>query len=186
MVAFWLCKPGRGAAGFPAIDAVCRVSEDVALDATGNLFGSGFDFAAAALGDERILGRDRPGSAPSTAARDRPARAAAGRKSIRRGTLPSSDWQIMCADVRRFLEWIAGLEGRCDLVFVDAPCTGTGTWRRNPDAKWRMRPGALAIRIAEQAEALEEAVRFVKPRGAFSMSLVPFCARKTKIGSRLF
>jgi 16S rRNA (cytosine967-C5)-methyltransferase len=60
---------------------------------------------------------------------------------------------------------LAALEGRCDLVFVDAPCTGTGTWRRNPDAKWRMRPGALAIRIAEQSQALEEAARFVKPRG---------------------
>jgi 16S rRNA (cytosine967-C5)-methyltransferase len=60
---------------------------------------------------------------------------------------------------------LASLKGRCDLVFVDAPCTGTGTWRRNPDAKWRMRPGALAIRITEQAEALEEAARFVKPRG---------------------
>jgi 16S rRNA (cytosine967-C5)-methyltransferase len=60
---------------------------------------------------------------------------------------------------------LAGLEGRCDLVFVDAPCTGTGTWRRNPDAKWRIRPGALAIRIAEQNRALEEAARFVKQRG---------------------
>src|SRR3984893_8405477 len=60
---------------------------------------------------------------------------------------------------------LAGLEGRCDLVFVDAPCTGTGTWRRNPDAKWRIRPGALAIRVAEQDQALEEAARFVKPRG---------------------
>jgi 16S rRNA (cytosine967-C5)-methyltransferase len=58
-----------------------------------------------------------------------------------------------------------GLEGRCDLVFVDAPCTGTGTWRRSPDAKWRIRPGALAIRSAEQDRALEEAARFVKPRG---------------------
>ncbi len=60
---------------------------------------------------------------------------------------------------------LAGLEGRCDLVFVDAPCTGTGTWRRNPDAKWRIRPGALPIRITEQDRALEEAARFVKPRG---------------------
>jgi 16S rRNA (cytosine967-C5)-methyltransferase len=60
---------------------------------------------------------------------------------------------------------LADLEGRCDLVFVDAPCTGTGTWRRNPDAKWRIRLGALAIRIAEQDHALAEATRFVKPRG---------------------
>ena len=60
---------------------------------------------------------------------------------------------------------LAGLEGRCDLVFVDAPCTGTGTWRRNPDAKWRIRPGALAIRIAQQDRALDEAARFVTPRG---------------------
>ncbi len=57
------------------------------------------------------------------------------------------------------------LEGRCDLVFVDAPCTGTGAWRRNPDAKWRIRPGALEIRIAEQDQALEAAARFVKPGG---------------------
>ncbi len=60
---------------------------------------------------------------------------------------------------------LAGLEGRCDLVFVDAPCTGTGTWRRNPDAKWRIRPGALEIRIAEQNQALEDAARFAKPGG---------------------
>jgi 16S rRNA (cytosine967-C5)-methyltransferase len=60
---------------------------------------------------------------------------------------------------------LAGLEGRCDLVFVDAPCTGTGTWRRNPDAKWRIRPGALAVRIAEQDQLLMKAAGFVKPQG---------------------
>ncbi|HEX3497230.1 MAG TPA: RsmB/NOP family class I SAM-dependent RNA methyltransferase [Methylocella sp.] len=60
---------------------------------------------------------------------------------------------------------LGGLEERCDLVYVDAPCTGTGTWRRSPDAKWRIRPGALATRIEEQDLALEEAARFVKPRG---------------------
>ncbi|MGA7199676.1 RsmB/NOP family class I SAM-dependent RNA methyltransferase [Roseiarcus sp.] len=60
---------------------------------------------------------------------------------------------------------LADLEGRCDLVMIDAPCTGSGAWRRNPDAKWRMRPGALEQRIKDQDEALESAMRFVKPGG---------------------
>jgi 16S rRNA (cytosine967-C5)-methyltransferase len=57
------------------------------------------------------------------------------------------------------------LAGRMDLVLVDAPCTGTGVWRRHPDAKWRMRPGALDIRVKEQAALLDQAARFVKPGG---------------------
>ena len=60
---------------------------------------------------------------------------------------------------------LADLEGRCDLVMIDAPCTGSGAWRRNPDAKWRMRPGALEQRMKDQDEALEQALRFVKHGG---------------------
>ena len=50
-------------------------------------------------------------------------------------------------------------------MFVDAPCSGSGAWRRSPDAKWRMRPGALEQRIKDQIEILESAARFVKPGG---------------------
>lgn len=62
-------------------------------------------------------------------------------------------------------EPLADVEGQADLVLVDAPCTGSGTWRRNPDAKWRVRPGALAERIKDQAEVLARASRLVKPGG---------------------
>jgi 16S rRNA (cytosine967-C5)-methyltransferase len=57
------------------------------------------------------------------------------------------------------------LGGRADLVLIDAPCTGVGAWRRNPDAKWRVRPGALEQRMKDQAEALDRAAPLVKPGG---------------------
>jgi 16S rRNA (cytosine967-C5)-methyltransferase len=68
------------------------------------------------------------------------------------------------------------LAGRMDRVLIDAPCTGVGTWRRRPDAKWRVSERALADRRAEQFALLEEAVRFLKPGGAIAYvtcSLLP-------------
>src|SRR5471030_2900150 len=60
---------------------------------------------------------------------------------------------------------LADLAGRMDLVLIDAPCTGIGTWRRNPDAKWRLRPGAIEQRCKEQIAVLDQAVGLVKPGG---------------------
>jgi 16S rRNA (cytosine967-C5)-methyltransferase len=75
---------------------------------------------------------------------------------------------VKCVDVRTPAgpaDPIADLAVTADLVLIDAPCTGTGTWRRNPDAKWRTRPGALEQRNKEQAEVLDRAAALVKPGG---------------------
>ena len=62
-------------------------------------------------------------------------------------------------------EALETLRAGMDLVFVDAPCTGTGTWRRRPDSKWRVKPKQLETRIAQQDEVLAKAADFVKPGG---------------------
>ena len=71
---------------------------------------------------------------------------------------------------------LADFDGDADRVLVDAPCTGTGTWRRNPDAKWRLRPGSLSARVAEQAAVLDRAGVLVRPGGRITYvtcSLLP-------------
>ena len=60
---------------------------------------------------------------------------------------------------------LSDLRGEMDRVMVDAPCTGTGTWRRRPDIKWRRTEHALADRRTEQAAILRDAADFVKSGG---------------------
>src|SRR5690606_1922390 len=57
------------------------------------------------------------------------------------------------------------LKGKLDRVVVDAPCTGTGTWRRQPTTKWKLTPEQLATRVAEQKAILADAATFLKPGG---------------------
>lgn len=63
---------------------------------------------------------------------------------------------------------LADLEGRMDLVLIDAPCTGSGTWRRRPDAKWRLTERQLDVRLREQAAILDNAARYVKAGGSIA------------------
>lgn len=66
--------------------------------------------------------------------------------------------------------------GRADRVLVDAPCSGTGTWRRQPDARWRITEEKLQRHIAAQRDILESAMRFLKPGGTLlyvTCSLLP-------------
>jgi 16S rRNA (cytosine967-C5)-methyltransferase len=62
-------------------------------------------------------------------------------------------------------KWVKHHKGGFDRVFADVPCLGTGTWRRNPDAKWRMRPEDLAELVERQQLILRSAARLVRPGG---------------------
>lgn len=68
-------------------------------------------------------------------------------------------------DPGRELSALADLEGAADLVLVDAPCTGSGTWRRNPELRWRLTPARIDALVALQARLLALGAQLVKPGG---------------------
>jgi 16S rRNA (cytosine967-C5)-methyltransferase len=61
--------------------------------------------------------------------------------------------------------WVKRHAGSFDKVLIDAPCSGAGTWRRNPDAKWRLKPSDLAELVDLQKRILESAARLVRAGG---------------------
>jgi 16S rRNA (cytosine967-C5)-methyltransferase len=68
-------------------------------------------------------------------------------------------------DPNREAEALADLMGQMDCVLVDAPCSGTGTWRRNPEARWRLTPERLARLTALQARLIGLGAALVRPGG---------------------
>ncbi|MBP6547108.1 MAG: RsmB/NOP family class I SAM-dependent RNA methyltransferase [Phenylobacterium sp.] len=60
---------------------------------------------------------------------------------------------------------LRGLAAKMDVVFIDAPCSGSGAWRRHPDTKWRLSEETFARRQADQDAVLDMGATFVKPGG---------------------
>lgn len=68
-------------------------------------------------------------------------------------------------DPARELEALADWRGKADAVMIDAPCSGTGTWRRNPEARWRLSPAAIARYAKAQAHVLGVGAELVRRGG---------------------
>jgi 16S rRNA (cytosine967-C5)-methyltransferase len=73
--------------------------------------------------------------------------------------------ETLLLDGGRESEALAPLAGGADCVLVDAPCTGMGTWRRNPEARWRLSPEMLTRAVGQQARILDLAAPLVKRGG---------------------
>jgi 16S rRNA (cytosine967-C5)-methyltransferase len=73
--------------------------------------------------------------------------------------------ETLLLDPGREAEALAPWAGRADAVLVDAPCSGVGTWRRNPEARWRLTEAQLRRLTALQARLLDVAAALVRPGG---------------------
>lgn len=81
-----------------------------------------------------------------------------------RATRAGADFvETVLLDPGKEIAKLADLAGKCDLVLVDAPCSGTGTWRRNPETRWRLTPARLKRVVEEQARLLRIAAKMVAP-----------------------
>jgi 16S rRNA (cytosine967-C5)-methyltransferase len=73
---------------------------------------------------------------------------------------------------------LADWNGSADIVLVDAPCSGSGTWRRNPEARWRLTPERLDRLVAAQARLLDIAAALAKPGGALVYAVCSILGRE--------
>lgn len=85
---------------------------------------------------------------------------------------------VRLLDGGREADQMADWNGQADVVLVDAPCSGSGTWRRNPEGRWRLTPGRLDRVAALQARLFDLAAPLVKPGGTLVYAVCSLLARE--------
>ena len=140
-------------AGSQLISAACGVAPGMTvIDLCAGAGGKTLALAAAMQGQGRLIAAD---TIRSRLARLNPRAERAGATFI----------ETLLLDQGHEERALERLGGRADVVLVDAPCSGTGTWRRNPEARWRLTPARLDRLVGEQARILDFAAPLVAPGG---------------------
>ncbi len=139
-------------------------SGEQVLDLCAGAGGKTLALAAAMQGRGRLVACDvRVGRSRRAAVRRR----RAGAHNIEERTLVSESDR-----------WLTRQQGRFDRVLVDAPCSGIGSWRRNPDARWRLTSGEVAELVALQRRLLRAASRLLRPGGRLLYAVCTWLPRE--------
>ena len=140
-------------AGSQLISAACQVAPGMTvIDLCAGAGGKTLALAAAMGGQGRLIAAD---TIRSRLARLSPRAERAGATFI----------ETLLLDQGHEARALDSLKAQADVVLVDAPCSGTGTWRRNPEARWRLTPARLERLVREQARILDFAAPLVAPGG---------------------
>ena len=136
--------------GSQLIALACATSGGVVVDLCAGAGGKALAIAAA-FPDAQIIACDT----------NRQRLSQLGPRALRAG----ADITVRLLDAGREEAMLADLGGQADVVLVDAPCSGSGTWRRSPEGRWRLTPERLDRVVALQAKLLDLAAPLVKPGG---------------------
>ena len=135
-----------------ACEAVHAMPGETVIDLCAGAGGKTLALAAAMRNEGQIVAADT----------DRGRLSRLGPRAERAG---ASNIQTVLLDPGRELEMLEGWRKEADAVLVDAPCSGTGTWRRNPEARWRLTEAQLTGYVQTQDRLLDIAAELVKPGG---------------------
>jgi 16S rRNA (cytosine967-C5)-methyltransferase len=138
--------------GSPLIALACQPQDGMRI----------LDLCAGAGGKSLALAAAAPGAEFIASDTNRQRLAQLSPRAERAGTAIAT----RLLDGGRELTQLADLEDQCDVVLVDAPCSGSGTWRRNPEGRWRLTPERLDRLVKLQARLLDIAAPLVRPGGA--------------------
>jgi 16S rRNA (cytosine967-C5)-methyltransferase len=135
-----------------ACEAVAARPGETVIDLCAGAGGKTLAFAAAMGNAGTLIAADT----------DRGRLSRLGPRAERAGALIA---ETVLLDPGREIEALSRWRGAADAVLVDAPCSGTGTWRRNPEARWRLDPRDLERFAETQARLLAIAAELVRPGG---------------------
>lgn len=130
------------------------------------------DYCAGAAGKTLAMAATMGNRGRITACDTSEARLEGAVRRLRRAGVDNAERHLLAAGDK----WAKRRQGTFDRVLVDAPCTGTGTWRRNPDARLRTRPEDLQELTAVQHDILRRTAELVRPGGRLiyaTCSLLP-------------
>ena len=126
---------------------------ELVLDLCAGAGGKTLALAASMQGKGRLIASDT----------DRPRLQAMAARLLRAGVDSLVETRLL--NPRQEAEQLADIAGAVDLVLVDAPCSGTGTWRRNPELRWRLTPERLERMLGVQARLIDLGASLLKPDG---------------------
>ncbi len=149
--------------GSQLIALACAASGGLVVDLCAGAGGKALAIAAAAP-DARIIACDT----------NRQRLSQLGPRALRAGAVI----EARLLDAGKEASMLADLDGQADVVLVDAPCSGSGTWRRSPEGRWRLTPERLDRVVALQAKLLDLAAPLVKPGGVLVYATCSILARE--------